>query len=163
MGEMRKRMIVPHLGSTENDKDEFYVQLDREYDHCPEHDIKIVIGDFNAQIGQEEEYKPVIRGFSAHQRTNEIGLRLIDFAALNNMAVRNLARLKLEENQLEEGPLEDCWNIIKTAINSVAENDIGHVGRTRRKEWFDDKCRRVMDEENAARAAKMRNATRQNA
>ncbi|XP_053694403.1 uncharacterized protein LOC128742162 isoform X3 [Sabethes cyaneus] len=61
-----------HLRSTDDDKDEFYAQLESEYDRCPRHDIKIVIGDFNAQVGQEEEYKPVIGRFSAHQRTNEM-------------------------------------------------------------------------------------------
>ncbi|XP_053695389.1 craniofacial development protein 2-like [Sabethes cyaneus] len=116
MGEMRKRVIgwwpfnprmcrlrikgrffnistinvhSPHLRSTDDDKDEFYAQLESEYDRCPKHDTKIVIGDFNAQVGQEEEYKPVIGRFSAHQRTNEMGLRLIDFAASKNMAVRS--------------------------------------------------------------------------
>ena len=79
MGEMRKRVIGwwpisprmyrlrikgrffnisiinvhrPHLGSTEDDKDEFYAHLEREYDRCPKHDIKIVIGDFNAQVAR---------------------------------------------------------------------------------------------------------------
>jgi len=61
----------PHLGSTDDDKDEFYAQLEREYDRCPRHDIKIIIGDFNAQVGQEEEFKPVIGKFSVHQLTNE--------------------------------------------------------------------------------------------
>ena len=79
----------PTLESTEDDKDEYYAQLEREYDRCPKHDIKIVIGDFNAQVGQEEEFKPVIGGFSAHSQTNENGLRLIDFAASKNMAVRS--------------------------------------------------------------------------
>ena len=80
---------TPHLGSTEDDKDEFHAHFEREYDHCPKHDIKIVIGDFNAQVGQEEEYKLVIGRFNVHQLTNEMGLRLIDFAASKNMAVRS--------------------------------------------------------------------------
>ncbi|XP_055645365.1 craniofacial development protein 2-like [Toxorhynchites rutilus septentrionalis] len=115
MGEMRKRVIgwwpisprmwrlrikgrffnisiinvhSPHLGSTDDDKEEFYAQLEREYDHCPKHDIRIVIGNFNAQVGQEE-YKPVIGGFSAHQLTNEMGLRLIGFAASKDMVIRS--------------------------------------------------------------------------
>ena len=79
----------PHLGSTDDDKDEFYAQLEREYDRCPNHDIKIVIGDFNAQVGQEVEFRPVIGRFSAHQQTNENGLRLIDFATSKNMAIKS--------------------------------------------------------------------------
>ncbi|XP_058456421.1 craniofacial development protein 2-like [Malaya genurostris] len=79
----------PHLGSSDDDKDEFYAQLEREYDRCPRHDIKIVIGDFNAQVGQEVEFIPVVVSFSAHQQTNENGLRLIDFATSKNMAIKS--------------------------------------------------------------------------
>lgn len=79
----------PHLGSSDDEKDDFYAQLEREYDRCPKHDVKIVIGDLNAQIGQEDEYKPTIGKFSAHHRTNENGLRLVNFAASRNMAIRS--------------------------------------------------------------------------
>ncbi|XP_055587587.1 craniofacial development protein 2-like [Uranotaenia lowii] len=220
----------PHLGSTGDDKDEFYTQLEREYDRCPKHDIKIVIGDFNAQVGQEEEFKPTIGRFSAHQLTNENGLRLIDFAASKRMAVRSTffqhrlphkytwrspyqtqsqidhvlidsrhfsdiidvrscrganiesdhylvmvkmrPKLSVVNNTRNRRPPrlniarlkqpEDCWDTIKTAINSAAENVIGYVERSRRNDWFDEECRRVMDEENAARAAVVRRGTRRN-
>ncbi|KRF97428.1 uncharacterized protein Dwil_GK26988, partial [Drosophila willistoni] len=79
----------PHSGSTDDDKDAFYAQLEREYDSCPSHDVKIIIGDLNAQVGQEEEFRPTIGKFSAHRLTNENGLRLIDFAASKNMAIRS--------------------------------------------------------------------------
>ena len=79
----------PHMGNDDDEKDAFYELLDREFRKCPKHDVKIVIGDFNAQVGQEEEFRPVIGRFSAHQRTNENGLRLIDFATSKNMAIRS--------------------------------------------------------------------------
>ena len=79
----------PHLGSIDDDKDEFYAQLELEYDRCPRHDIKIVIGDLNAQVGQKVEYRPVIGRFGAHRQTNENGLRLIDFATSKNMAIKS--------------------------------------------------------------------------
>ena len=79
----------PHLGSTDDDKDEFYAQLESEYDRCPKHDVKIIIGDYNARVGQEVEYRPVIGRFSAHQLTNANGLKLIDFATSKNMAIRS--------------------------------------------------------------------------
>ncbi|XP_058811328.1 uncharacterized protein LOC131676223 [Topomyia yanbarensis] len=43
----------PHLGSSDDDRDEFYAQLEGEYNRCPRHDVKIVIGDLNVQVGQE--------------------------------------------------------------------------------------------------------------
>ncbi|XP_050079522.1 uncharacterized protein LOC126567336 [Anopheles maculipalpis] len=79
----------PHLGSTDDDKDSFYTQLEREYDRCPQHDVKIVIGDFNAQVGREEVFKPTIGSFSAHQLTNDNGLRLVNFASSKHMTIRS--------------------------------------------------------------------------
>ncbi|XP_058827969.1 uncharacterized protein LOC131687895 [Topomyia yanbarensis] len=73
--------------SGDDDKDEFYAQLDREYDRCPRYDVKIVLGDLNAQVGQEVEYRPVIGRFSAHQQTNENGLRQI---TSKNMVIRSI-------------------------------------------------------------------------
>ena len=42
--------------TTDDKKEAFYTHLEREYDHCPKHDVKIVIRYLNAQIGQEEIY-----------------------------------------------------------------------------------------------------------
>ncbi|XP_058444164.1 uncharacterized protein LOC131425900 [Malaya genurostris] len=79
----------PHFGNIDDDKDAFYAQLEREYDCCPSNDVKIIIGDLNVQVGQEEELRSTIGKFSTHQLTNENGLRLIDFGAFKNMAIRS--------------------------------------------------------------------------
>ncbi|XP_062714037.1 uncharacterized protein LOC134290845 [Aedes albopictus] len=245
----------PHSGSTDDDKDAFYAQLEREYDRCPNHDVKIIIGDLNAQVGQEEEFRPTIGKFSAHQLTNENGLRLIDFAASKNVAIRStyfqhslpyrytwrspqqtesqidhvlidgrhfsdiidvrtyrganidsdhylvmvklrpklsvinnvhyrrpprydLERLKQpnvatayaqnleaalpDEGVLDVAPLEDCWSTIKAAINNAAESTIGYVERSRRNDWFDEECRAVLEEKDAARAVMLQHGNRQN-
>ena len=34
-------------------EDTFYANLEQLYDKCPAHDINIVLGDFNAKVGQE--------------------------------------------------------------------------------------------------------------
>ena len=49
-----------HLRSTDDKKEAFYTQLEREYYRCPKHNVKVVFGDLNAQVGQEEAYKPTI-------------------------------------------------------------------------------------------------------
>ncbi|XP_041785921.1 uncharacterized protein LOC121601186 [Anopheles merus] len=79
----------PHLKSTDDDKDNFYTQLEREYDRCPQHDVKIVMGDFNAQVGQEKAFKPTVGSFSAHKLTNDNGLRLVNFASSKHMTIRS--------------------------------------------------------------------------
>ena len=78
---------APHSGRPEEEKERFYSDLEREHYNCPKHDIKIVIGDFNAQVGREATYQPVIGKYSLHRETNENGLKLINFATATNMKV----------------------------------------------------------------------------
>ena len=78
---------APHNGRPDEEKERFYSELERAHDYCPKHDIKIVIGDFNAQVGREATYRPVIGKYSLHPETNENGLRLISFATATNMRV----------------------------------------------------------------------------
>ena len=78
---------APHNERPDDEKDKFYRQLDKAYEGCPRNDIKIVIGDLNAQIGRERTFKPTIGGFSLHRESNENGMRLINFAASFNMVI----------------------------------------------------------------------------
>jgi endonuclease/exonuclease/phosphatase family metal-dependent hydrolase len=50
-------------------------------------DVKIIIGDLNAKIGQEEIYRIITRKYSLHTLSNENGTRLINFACSKNMVV----------------------------------------------------------------------------
>ncbi|XP_055622300.1 uncharacterized protein LOC129765886 [Toxorhynchites rutilus septentrionalis] len=43
----------PHEGRPDDEKESFYAQLEQVYDSCPQRDVKIVIGDVNAQVGRE--------------------------------------------------------------------------------------------------------------
>jgi endonuclease/exonuclease/phosphatase family metal-dependent hydrolase len=65
---------APTNDSEEEAKDQFYEQLERAYSACPKNDVKLVMGDANAKVGRE---------------TNENGLRLIDFAAGRQMAIKS--------------------------------------------------------------------------
>ncbi|XP_070509045.1 craniofacial development protein 2-like [Chironomus tepperi] len=80
-------VYAPTNERPDDEKDAFYSQLERTYDNCPRSDIKIVIGDVNAQIGREKTFKPTIGSFSLHPKSNENGLRLITFAAAMNMRI----------------------------------------------------------------------------
>ena len=67
-------------------KDEFYERLDKTYGECPKHDVKLVIGDANAQVEREESFRPVIGKESLHSTTNNDGLRLINFAVAKSFS-----------------------------------------------------------------------------
>ena len=83
-------LICAHAPTEEKDdavKDAFYAKLEDLYDKCPAHDVKMVLGDFNAKVRQEGIFGPTVGQFSLHTTTSPNGLRLIDFAAARNMVV----------------------------------------------------------------------------
>lgn len=76
----RSRNDSSFLANINDDKDAFHVQLE-----CECHDIKILRGDLNAQVGQDEGFEPTIAMFSVHRlNQNCNGLRLMDIAALKS-------------------------------------------------------------------------------
>lgn len=83
-------IISAYAPTEEGDDDEkrsFYDEIDHLWGSCPKHDVKIIMGDFNAKIGRKEEFRPVIGKFSLHLDTNDNGSRLISFAASHDMII----------------------------------------------------------------------------
>lgn len=83
-------LICAHAPTEDADeivKDNFYYKLDEAYNNCPKHDIKIMIGDFNAKVGKENIFKGAIGSYSLHDNTNGNGMRLIDLATERNMVI----------------------------------------------------------------------------
>jgi hypothetical protein len=54
---------------------------------CPRNDVKIILGDFNAQVGLENQRRMVVGRYSFHKESNDNGLRLIGLAAALNMVI----------------------------------------------------------------------------
>lgn len=80
-------IYAPTEETESNEKDEFYHKLERVLDALPSNDVKIILGDFNAKIGKEEEFRSIIGRNSLHDISNDNGRRLIDFAESKNMVV----------------------------------------------------------------------------
>ena len=78
-------IICVHAPTEE--KDDFYKDLERIYMKVPKHDIKVVMGDFNAKVGKEPGLAPNVGKYSLHEETNNNGWRMIDFAITKNMAI----------------------------------------------------------------------------
>jgi hypothetical protein len=51
--------------------------------------MKILVGDFNAKVGRENLFKPTIGNESLHQDINDNGVRIVNFAASENLVVKN--------------------------------------------------------------------------
>jgi exonuclease III len=79
---------APTNDSEEEAKDQFYEQLERAYAACPSHDVKLVMGDANAKVDRETVHQPTIGKHRLHESTHENGLRLDDFAAGRQMAIK---------------------------------------------------------------------------
>ena len=82
--------ICIHAQTEEKDddeKDNFYEDLNQIYEECPKRDIKIIIGDLNAKVGQKEMYRPITRKYSLHTLSDDNGIRPINFACSRNMVV----------------------------------------------------------------------------
>ena len=41
--------------------------------------MKILLGDFNAKVGREDIFKPIIEQESLHQDSNDNGVRIVKF------------------------------------------------------------------------------------
>ena len=73
-----------------DDKDKFYDQLQDTIDDIPSHDIKLLIGDMNAQISKNRQgIEHVIGPHATSCKTNDNGERLILFRSMNNLCIGN--------------------------------------------------------------------------
>jgi Reverse transcriptase (RNA-dependent DNA polymerase) len=106
----------PHEGRPDDEKEAFYEQLEEVYDGCPLRDVKIVIGDLNAQVGREAMYRPVIGPNSLHAVSNNNGQRCVNFAASRGMVIRSTFF-----------PRKDIHKATWRSPDQLTENQIDHV------------------------------------
>jgi hypothetical protein len=60
--------------------DSFYEELEQVFDQFPRYHMKILLGDFNAKVGREDIFKPIIGNESLHEASNDKGVRVVNFA-----------------------------------------------------------------------------------
>jgi endonuclease/exonuclease/phosphatase family metal-dependent hydrolase len=70
-------------------KDSFYEELERVFDKFPKYRMKILLGDFNAKVGREDIFRPIIGNESLHEINNDNGVRLVNFATSKNLRVKS--------------------------------------------------------------------------
>jgi len=75
---------APTNDSNEETKDRFYGRLQSILDKCREKDVIILMGDFNAKIGTENNGYKEVMGVG---EMNENGERFADTCALNNITI----------------------------------------------------------------------------
>jgi exonuclease III len=80
---------APIEDKNEDIKNEFYEKLDTICDLLPNNKVKIILGDYNAKIGQEPFFSPTIGKNILHTNSNDNGSRLVNFAITRNMVISN--------------------------------------------------------------------------
>jgi hypothetical protein len=84
-----KSLICAHTPTEEKNGnlDTFYDAVEKAFSNCPRNDVRIILGDFNSQVGSENRGRMVVGGHSLHKESNDNGLRLIGLAAALNMVI----------------------------------------------------------------------------
>ena len=78
---------APTNDSEEEDKDQFYLRIQKILGTFPTNDVTILMGDLNAKIGSDNTGYEQVMGIHALGTMNENGERFADLCALNNMVI----------------------------------------------------------------------------
>jgi hypothetical protein len=76
------------MGIDNDIKDSFYKELEQEFDQFSRYHMKILLGDFNAKVGREDIFKPIIGNESLHETSNN-SIRVVTFATSKNLSVKS--------------------------------------------------------------------------
>jgi endonuclease/exonuclease/phosphatase family metal-dependent hydrolase len=107
---------APTEGKDDDIKDSFYEELEQVFDQFPSYHMKILLGDFNAKVGREDIFKPIIGNESIHEASNDNGVRVVNFAISKNLIVKSTTF-----------PHRDIHKHSGTSPDGVTHNQIDHV------------------------------------
>lgn len=83
---------------------EFWEKLDLEIKEIPKQHVKILVGGFNTQLGQERKFCGVVGKWPAYKSTNKNGRRLIELY-LDNYLILKTTIFKKQPHKLKT-----CWS-----------------------------------------------------
>jgi hypothetical protein len=71
-----------------DEKDSFYKELEEVLYQFPRYYMKILLADFNATVGREEIFKPMIGNEILHEASNDNGVGIVNFSTSKNLIVK---------------------------------------------------------------------------
>jgi len=80
-------VYAPTNESTDDEKDDFYDQLQATFDTCNRHDLVIIMGDLNAKVGDDNKDMEGIMEKHGLGNINDNGERLCDFCSMNGLVI----------------------------------------------------------------------------
>jgi exonuclease III len=84
-------VYAPTEDSEEEEIEEFYSHLSNICDSVSEHDSLILLGDFNARIGKENENTEIAGKHKLHEHTSNNGMKLCQLAQSHNSFISSTA------------------------------------------------------------------------
>jgi exonuclease III len=69
-------------------KGRFYEELEHVYNKFSNYHSKILLGDFNAKVDNENVFKPKIGNESLHEFSNDNGVRVVYFVTSKNLITK---------------------------------------------------------------------------
>jgi hypothetical protein len=70
-------------------KESFYEEIENVFDQFHKYHMKMFLGYFNANVGREDIFKPIIGNESLHEASNDNGVRVVNFATSKNLIVKS--------------------------------------------------------------------------
>ena len=90
-GIIKMTMVVcyaPTEVSNADSKDLFYQSLDATLQKTHKHDIRLIVGDFNARVGNDRQgYESILGPHAVAETANDNGQRLLDLCVSNNLVI----------------------------------------------------------------------------
>jgi hypothetical protein len=108
-----------HAPTEEKDddiKDSFHEELEQVFDRFPRYHMKILLGDFNAEVGRGDIFKPIICKESLHEASDDDGVRVVNFVTSKKLIVKSTTF-----------PHRDIHKHPCTSTDGVTHNQIDHV------------------------------------
>ncbi|RUS69107.1 hypothetical protein EGW08_023132 [Elysia chlorotica] len=126
----------PTNAAKEEEKEEFYEQVQATFNKAPRQDMKIVMDDINAKVGTENAGKELIMGKQGVGTRNENGELFVEFCSFNDLAINGTIF-----------PHKTIHNITWTYPDGRTQNQINHItiGRKWRRSLQDVRAKRGAD------------------
>lgn len=107
--------------ATQDIKDEFYSSLTRELNKASKRDIKIIIGDLNAKVGNENDGLEHVMGKHGLGERNENGEMFVNLCAEHDLVIGGTLF-----------PHPDCHKVTWVSPDHVTQNQIDHIAISRK-------------------------------
>jgi len=97
---------APSEDKSGDSKDSFCEELEQAFHHYTKYHIKILLEDFNSEVGREDIFKPTIRKDALHQDSNDTCVRIVHFVISKNLVDKSTMFL-------QQNIHKNSWTLLK--------------------------------------------------